>query len=705
MSVNTSPPRSSLARVNHLPSNARLTYRDLIDFHIGNLRQKQGGERRRIGIINNYMTAINQWLEYATWMQPQSQRAAVSPSALIGAEMGDDFRQRLIDHLVELKNDKLARSTINNRKSLLSKWRESYFLLKEVACLPEGFGAALDALLEKGGRSISQVARSCNTSVSTLLRWRRGETKPNSVSLRYVTALEGYFGLPVNTLLLKAGLSAVPSSTPDSAERRTTPHRRYVSELRNKPYKLAAEAFNDRQRQEWQDLFRFYTNHAWVAAQGLERSRRGWRTRRNDQKNSTGEMKLRFLQNFYGYLCLPSLPELPAFHGVEFDPENGEHRGVRGLDPHLVGMGIDPEKLSLALFVDTNLIHGHIEFLRRRAFGHVYNTYVRGFLNFCRQLVLPAKGFLWQHARFGVEAQPPILSDSAWRERCEEAHRRIKNIIRNLESSEDESEKFRQSRDTSLRVVRPLIREREHPISVLMDITEGLRRAFNLSRTPASKAVLFRNMVMVELLTSNPMRAINMVEMRYIKGSKGNEEDPVNLYKIADGSYRLKYEVWELKNGAHRGRYDLPVSAELTQDLDEYLEIWRPLLAGARDCHYVFRPALNKSAASRRSGSDGQREKSVRPLAVNYFSRIINSASKRFIPNCAGFGPHAVRHFVATEWLKFNPSAYAVAAAILHDSEKVVKEAYAWVTPNDIIPFWMHHLGRVVRHSRRDRGR
>jgi hypothetical protein len=57
---------------------------------------------------------------------------------------------------------------------------------------------------------------------------------------------------------------------------------------------------------------------------------------------------------------------------------------------------------------------------------------------------------------------------------------------------------------------------------------------------------------------------------------------------------------------------------------------------------------------------------------------------------------------VATEWLKFNPSAYAVAATILHDSEKMAKETYSWVTPNDIIPFWMQHLGKVVRQSRRD---
>jgi len=636
----------------------------------------------------------------SSFLCADSQPRKVSPNDLVGAELDEDFDRQLLEHLAVLEKMKLSSATINNRKSLLMKWHESYILMMKTASLPEKFSEAVNFLLENRGRGISHVARSCNVTVSILLRWKNGKNMPGAASRQYVVALESYFDLPPGTLLIKT-LLPVTGSTANTTEDKSTPHRRYISEIRKKPYKLGFDLFTDKQQQEWRDLFRFYTNHAWVAAQGLERSRRGWRTRRSNQKNSTGEIKLRYLQNFYGHLCLPPAPEAPNLRGATFDPYNDEHHGVPGLDPHLTGVGLFHDKLSLGLFVDISLIHSHIEFLRGRAFGHVYNTYVRGLLNFCRQLVLPEKGFLWQHSRFGEELSPPILTKAIWQERCAEAHRRIKNIIRNLESSEDEAERFRQSRDTSLRVVKPLIREREHPISALTDITEGLRKSFNIARTPASKALIFRDMVMVGLLTSNPVRAINIVEMKYLKGSKGDEEDKVNLYKPADGSYRLKYEVWELKNGAQRGRYDLPVSAELTQDIDEYLSLWRPLLADANESHYVFRPALNRSIARRKNQLNNKPEDIAKPISVNSFSRIINSASRRFIRDCAGFGPHAARHLVATEWLKFNPGAYAVAATILHDSEKIVKDFYSWVMPDDIIPFWMQHLGKVIRQSRR----
>jgi hypothetical protein len=704
MSANTSFSQDSPVRSNQRYQQINLTYRNLIDFHIGNLRVESDRKTISSNSINNHMTAINKWLEFATWMNglscTYSPCPKVSPNNLIGAELDEDFDRHLLAHLAVLEKVKLASATINNRKSLLTKWHESYILLMKTANLPEKFSEAVNFLLEKRGEGISHAARNCNATVSILLRWKNGKNMPGAASRQYVVALESYFGLPPGTLLVKT-LLPVSGSMANTTEDKSTPHRRYISEIRKKPYKLGFDLFTDKQQQEWRDLFRFYTNHAWVAAQGLERSRRGWRTRRSNQKNSTAEIKLRYLQNFYGHLCLPMAPEAANLRGATFDPHNDRHQGVPGLDPHLTGLSFSHDKLSLGLFVDTSLIHSHIEFLRGRAFGYVYNTYVRGLLNFCRQLVLPEKGFLWQHSRFGEELSPRILSEANWQEKCAEAHRRIKNIIRNLESSEDEAERFRQSRDTSLRVVKPLIRAREHPISALTDITEGLRKAFNVARARTSKALIFRDMVMVRLLTSNPVRAVNIVEMKYLKGSKGDEEDNVNLYKLADGSYRLKYEVWELKNGAQRGRYDLPVSAELTQDIDEYLSLWRPLLADANECHYVFRPALNRSMARRKKQLKNGSEDTAKPISVNSFSRTINSASRRFIHDCAGFGPHAARHFVATEWLKFNPGAYAVAATILHDSEKMVKDFYSWVMPDDIIPFWMQHLGKVIRHSRR----
>lgn len=259
MSANTSPSQDSFVRSNQRHQQINLTYRSLIDFHIGNLRVESDRKKTSSNSINNHMTAINKWLEFATWMNgvlcTHSQRPRLSPSDLVGTELDEDFDRQLLAHLTVLEKEKLASATINNRKSLLMKWHESYILLMKTAGLPEKFSEALDFLLEKRGGIASPVARSCNTTVSTLLRWKNGKSMPGAASRRYVVALESYFGLPPGTLLIKTLLS-VSGSTENTEGNKSTPHRRYVSEIRKKPYKLGFDLFTDKQQQEWKDLFR-----------------------------------------------------------------------------------------------------------------------------------------------------------------------------------------------------------------------------------------------------------------------------------------------------------------------------------------------------------------------------------------------------------------------------------------------------------------
>jgi hypothetical protein len=72
------------------------------------------------------------------------------------------------------------------------------------------------------------------------------------------------------------------------------------------------------------------------------------------------------------------------------------------------------------------------------------------------------------------------------------------------------------------------------------------------------------------------------------------------------------------------------------------------------------------------------------------------------MPECAGFGIHSARHFVATEYLKFNPGAYEIPATALHDSEEMVRDTYSWITPDDKIAYWNNHLSSVLRELRKE---
>jgi integrase len=202
---------------------------------------------------------------------------------------------------------------------------------------------------------------------------------------------------------------------------------------------------------------------------------------------------------------------------------------------------------------------------------------------------------------------------------------------------------------------------------------------------------------MVELVASNPMRAINIAEMKYKPGCKGYPHEKTNLYKTPDGHYRLKYEVHELKNGMWQGRYDLAVNREITKDLDEYLSKWRPLLVGADGSDYVLRPVFETPY---HKADPDVPDKWAAPLTGRYLSDIMFVVAQIYL-GCAGFGLHAARHFVATEHLKHHPGAYKVAAVVLHDSEEMVRDTYSWVTPDNIAAFWNEHLSGIIRKSRK----
>ena len=51
--------------------------------------------------------------------------------------------------------------------------------------------------------------------------------------------------------------------------------------------------------------------------------------------------------------------------------------------------------------------------------------------------------------------------------------------------------------------------------------------------------------------------------------------------------------------------------------------------------------------------------------------------TRTHIPGCGGFGPHAFRHLVATDWLRRNPNDFLTVAELLNDSLPVVMKTYA----------------------------
>jgi hypothetical protein len=681
------------------PATTFLTYRKLFAYHDAKYRAELKQNGKPESAANNHQTAATKWLECAPWLNAGKGEGEPLVSAslddAVGVEFGVDFEGRRDEHLRRMEAQGLAQSTINARKHILGRLQESWEELLAANELPDGFSEALGFLIEKHGVSQRRVASWCGLHESVISAWIAGTALPSRNSLKHVTTIERRFRLQPGTLVFKVPLRLRCGGT-RRGETRNTPFRQHQAVIALKPYRLPYDSFTPEQKNEWEEFRGFYSDSDW-AARGLGRRGPGWRTRQDDNTNPTAEIKRRNIENLYGYACLPAEPADPKFRGVKFDPEDKSHVGVRGLDPHLTGLGMEPSAMTLALFTDAVLINKLIKFKRGRSFGNSHNTATQEFLALCVQLTRPEEGFLYQFPEYGRRLDPPILSKEEWQEKCREAHKRITNLVRSIRMNRNEQERFNQTRDTMVEVIQPLVRAREHPITVLTEIAEGLRYDFKRAGTFEDKALLFRNLILVELATSNPVRVLNIAGMRYKVGARGTKNDPTNLYKLPDGSYRLKYEPWELKNGATKGRYDLPINDEIVEDLDRYFSEWRPRLFGAAVCDYVFRPAVHTlpSLLARNPKAAG------RAMNKSGLSEVMRFASQKYITNCAGFGIHCARHFVATEYLKLYPGAYEIPATALHDSVEVVKKAYSWVSPDDVIVFWNAHLSPLLRAARR----
>lgn len=696
--------RTALPADTYPLTQIRLTYGALTDFHLSGVKSKLLSEGKALNSYHNHRTAINKWLKHAPWKEERNpasgQPNAATPNDVVGEEFGTDFVKCLAEHLTMLEAEGMAPTTVSSRKHLLNEWQKSWFALLKSSALPERFSEALSSLFKQSKLSLGTLARECGVNSARLKLWAAGDNIPAQWNLQNVVKLEKYFDLQPGTLLSRLPYGVDGAKKP-GYQTNGTPYRAYLSDIQKKPYKLPYKFFTSEQQREWQDLVKFYTDSAWVAAQGFNRHKSGWRTRKNNNRNATAEIKLRLLENFYGFLLLPEEPDDPALKGTEFDPHNESHQRVKGLDPSLKGLGFSLEQLSLALFTDPALIHEWIQFLKVRAFGNKYNNRTINALSFCRQLVRPEYGFLWQLDEFGKRVIPPLLSRDEWGTRCGESHRRIGNMVNYIKNEAEANGGIEDSRDTAIAVVIPLVLEREHPITALTDIAIALRSDFNRTVAQSKKAEMFRNMLMVRLVASNPMRALNIAEMRYRKDCKGYKDDPTNLYKTAEGHYRLKYEIHELKNGAFRGRYDREVNQDLTQDLDEFFTIWRPLLRDADKCDFVFRPSFQGKATGEEKHLSAVNNK-VPPMSEIALSTIMRDLSQWYLNSCPGFGLHAARAFAVTEWLKHNPGSYAVPADMLHDSEEVVRASYSWVTPDDTSVFWNRHLSEIWRQPARE---
>jgi transcriptional regulator with XRE-family HTH domain len=685
-SLTPTRPGESLVTNNHV-CNAQLSYLTLRDYHLQRVKFDKDGNQRSDRYLANHKTVINSWTAHQSKLRGLSREDGGSESLVVGEELGVDFTDSLAVYLTELEENDYSPDTLNDRKSILWSVHDSAVDLIKSWGLPESFNEALTVLINKSGKSLEEIAKEANAESRTLSRWATGFQLPERASLPTVERLEDVFRVPRGTLKSRlVHLTLIHREGP--FETCATPWRQHQSELDGYDYRL--NTFTPTLANEFKDLTSFFTDDAWLNVHGFERNSE-WRVD-PDGTIPTAKKVRSDIAGLMGFAILSPNPDVPWLNGL----------------------GMSPDRLSLALVSDARILLSHADFMRGRAYLNSFNSTTVTFLSTCAGWLRKGTGFLRQQPEYGAKLPKPV-TPKRWNSWCESNRQKILKFLKTIKKSKNRP--VVNTRDP-FAAVRKFIEELDHPISILIEMVGNMKRMMPLLQkgSPVELARHSRDTFFAEFITSYPLRVKNFSRMKVClqnddSAPRLEHEDEANFYWRPDSGWWVRYTSREMKNGK---AVDIPVAQSVVPLLEEYLFVHRPVLNKAikdainsrrakfgmcpltpeqeraiESSPYVFRPSTKficKMDAERLASYTGTER-----VPEDTLSRRMLRMTQRFIPNCKGFSAHAVRHLVASEYIKNRPDGWEAAAAALNDTEATVRKYYAWVRPCDKIKPWMDY--------------
>ncbi len=143
--------------------------------------------------------------------------------------------------------------------------------------------------------------------------------------------------------------------------------------------------------------------------------------------------------------------------------------------------------------------------------------------------------------------------------------------------------------------------------------------------------------------------------------------------------WRIHLERNHLKNGAGKaGRdYAVRVAQWVQPRLDAYLEEYRGTLLKGATSPYLF---VSATRCGKWLGLPKQ----------------LNKLTKRYITGSPGFGAHAFRHLVATNWLQQYPNDFLTVAELLNDKLETVIAHYAHLKRDNSLLRYEEHINGLL---------
>ncbi|QIE22855.1 site-specific integrase [Caballeronia sp. SBC2] len=627
-----------------------ITYKELI------AHQKQLHSPDASGtsqVMRNLMSSLHSYLAFS----------GKSVDAIVGRELLGDFDAKLRAYSEALS---VSEHTKADRRSHLRAWRaiaEALLADQRRSAASDGgrrsaasdgerraadsdFHERLRLALASFGESPMEIARRAGASEQAVGRWLKGAI-PNARAMPSLRRLELELGLEPDTLRSLLPKQRKPRCLPMQKEFQVDiPYRARLKERSADTYRLKLKDIKPALAAEWRALLDYKT----TKRPDVKRSERGkWRllprqkvarclsiyAQKGNLLCETAQLNLDHFCSFAGYLARPRMAG---------------------------GFGLAPDEAqTLAWLAVPEAVNGYLEFLTERSNGLEHAGH-RILTNLAGSLTHSVTGFLTQKPAF-ADGLPDTYASIAWAGMCEETHALCAAWKQDARSI---------SRDPSV------------PIQKLLDLAEPLApilKAVQLldlaaASAPAgglAEAVHKRDALLLSMLVANPLRKRNYVLMTWKEDNNGV------LCRRQDGQWRIRYGTDDFKNDgiSSTKEYDAPLPRALQNRIADYLAEYRPrLVCNAPDADWLFPSKTGTKWV---------------PL-----NRHVAKLTKRLIPETpGGFGPHAFRHLVATDYLRKHPNDFLTVAVLLNDSLETVLKAYAHLRQDESFEKYEAHVQAV----------
>lgn len=599
----------------------------------------------------NAQTAANR----ATALRSFLRANRVQLDDVVGAEMRTRHPEAL-ERLIEvLREQEKKQRSISATRSAMRPWRE--MVIEDDTTRAHAsdklapFNSAFKAVVD--GHPIKRIAKLAGVSHDMMFGWLIGKA-PRGSSARFIRRIETFFALVPDSLVILAGISGNSRSRPQVGVPAGIEYRSQLPGRTGERY-LLVPLEDSPLRAEWAALLRYKT----ARVSTLER---GDGSRWSHSPNPVERRSASNWWNFDGELEVPSARIAWM--------KTASYLGWLALPAEKGGAGLAVEQVqSLAWYAVRERIGQYLDWLQVRG-GGKRSGLTFEFIATVIWMTRPGDGYIFQHPEM-LQALPVEYQEFDWKTMCAQQHTYCKKLRNALE----------EDREVSRNPFEPIqhIVDLAEPLEPIADMVQRMRQDRPVG-CEFSEALWSRDILLIKLLVSNPLRLRNLQTMTWRADNKGN------LYQRVDGSWWIKIANRYFKNrrGTSKKKdYDAPVHESVWSDLERYVLIHRSrLLRQSSDLLFLAKRNHRSSVEHRPWGS---------------LSGQVLRITRKYLWRCDGIRTHAFRHIVATSILKAEGGDIKTAALVLNDSEATVFKAYSGMRSSDGAVRMGQLLGKTLR--------